>query len=71
MRGLPTVSFVVPNQENDMHSGSVRTADDWLRRNIRPYVRWARRHNSLLVLTWDEGSGDDNHIATLVVGARW
>jgi hypothetical protein len=66
---LPTVSFVVPNQENDMHSGSVRTADDWLRRHVRPYVRWARRHNSLLILTWDEGTGGDNHIATIVAGA--
>jgi phosphatidylinositol-3-phosphatase len=67
---LPTVSFVVPNQENDMHSGPVRTADDWLRRNIRRYVRWARRHNSLLILTWDEGGGDDNHIATVFAGAH-
>jgi hypothetical protein len=67
---LPTVSFVVPNQANDMHSGSIRTADKWLRKNIRPYVRWARRHNSLLVLTWDEGSSDDNHIATVVAGAH-
>jgi hypothetical protein len=67
---LPTVSFVVPNQENDMHSGSIRTADDWLRRNMRRYVHWARRHNSLLVLTWDEGSGDDNHIATVFAGAH-
>jgi hypothetical protein len=67
---LPTVSFVVPNQANDMHNGSIRRADNWLRRHIRPYVRWARRHNSLLVLTWDEGSGDDNHIATIIAGAH-
>lgn len=66
---LPTVSFVVPNQENDMHSGSIRTADDWLRRHVRPYIRWARKHNSLVVVTWDEGSGDDNHIATIFAGA--
>jgi hypothetical protein len=67
---LPTVSFVVPNQENDMHSGSIRAADDWLRGHMRKYVRWARRHNSLLILTWDEGSGDDNHIATVFAGAH-
>ena len=66
---LPTVSFVVPNQQNDMHSGPVRKADDWLRRHVRPYVKWARRHNSLLILTWDEGSGD-NHIATIIAGAH-
>ena len=67
---LPTVSFVVPNQANDMHSGSIRTADDWLRRHVRPYLKWARRHNSLLVVTWDEGNGDDNHIATVLAGAH-
>ena len=68
--GLPTVSFVVPNQANDMHSGTVRAADDWLRRHLRRYVKWARRHNSLLILTWDEGGGDDNHIATVFAGAH-
>jgi hypothetical protein len=67
---LPTLSFVVPNQANDMHSGSIRTADDWLRRHVRPYLKWARKHNSLLVVTWDEGSGDDNHIATVLAGAH-
>ena len=67
---LPTVSFVVPNQQNDMHSGSIRTADDWLRRHVRPYLKWARRHNSLLIVTWDEGNGDDNHIATILAGAH-
>ena len=63
------MSFVIPNQQNDMHSGPIRTADDWLREHIRSYVKWARTHNSLLVLTWDEGSGD-NHIATIVAGAH-
>jgi len=66
---LPTVSIVVPNQENDMHSGPVRTADRWLRDHLRPYLRWAKKHNSLLVVTWDEGRGDDNHIPTLLAGA--
>ena len=52
-----------------MHSGPVRKGDDWLRRHVRLYVKWARRHNSLLILTWDEGSGD-NHIATIIAGAH-
>jgi phospholipase C len=67
---LPTVSFVVPDQENDMHDGSVAQGDAWLRENIDPYVKWASGHRSLLVLTWDE---DDfvhgNHIVTLFAGA--
>jgi len=34
-------------------------------------VQWAKTHNSLLILTWDEdGSRRDNHIVTILVGAR-
>src|SRR4051794_25368500 len=51
------MSFVVPNQKHDMHSASVRAADRWLRDNLKRYARWAQRHNSLLIITWDEGSG--------------
>jgi hypothetical protein len=67
---LPTVSFVIPNQQNDMHSGPVRTADQWLRQHMRRYLRWAKRNNSLLVVTWDEGQDQgDNRIPTLIAGA--
>src|SRR6059036_979576 len=31
---LPTVSFVVPNQQHDMHDGSRKMGDDWLRDNL-------------------------------------
>jgi len=68
---LPTVAFVVPNQDNDMHDGSIAQGDAWLARYIEPYLRWAAKHNSLLILTWDEsdyGSLFSNHIATLLVG---
>jgi phosphatidylinositol-3-phosphatase len=67
---LPTVSFVVPNHANGMHGGSIQSADDWLHDNVGPYVRWASKHNSLLILTWDEGAGSDNHIPTVVAGAH-
>jgi phosphatidylinositol-3-phosphatase len=68
---LPTVAFVVPNQWNDMHSGSVAAADDWLRQNLGAYAQWAVAHNSLLIVTWDEDDGTDaNHIPTIFVGAH-
>ncbi|EDY19175.1 phosphoesterase [Chthoniobacter flavus Ellin428] len=55
---LPTVSFVIPNLINDMHDGapkdSVPAGDTWLKENIDAYYQWARKHNSLLVLTFDE-----------------
>jgi hypothetical protein len=66
---LPTVSFVIPNQNNDMHDGSFKAADEWLKTHIEPYVAWAFKHNSLLILTWDEDDYlGENHIVTLLVG---
>jgi acid phosphatase len=67
---LPTVSFVVPNEQNDMHDGSISQADTWLNTNLSGYATWAMTHNSLLVVTWDEDDGNgDNRIATIFAGA--
>jgi acid phosphatase len=67
---LPEVSFVVPNLLNDMHDGTVRQGDDWLRAKLDPYVQWAKTHNSLLVITYDEDDYyDSNRVPTIVVGA--
>lgn len=66
---LPTVSFVVPNVCSDMHDCSVRTGDDWARAHLSDYVAWARDHNSLLIVTFDENdTSGDNRIATFMVG---
>lgn len=66
---LPTVSFVIPDQNNDMHDGSFSDADNWLKTNIAPYVDWAMKHNSLLILTWDEDHyQSNNRIVTILVG---
>jgi hypothetical protein len=55
---LPTVAFVIPNMENDMHNGapkdSVPAGDRWLRQYLDGYYQWAKTHNSLLILTFDE-----------------
>ncbi|OCT14379.1 hypothetical protein A8709_26550 [Paenibacillus pectinilyticus] len=67
---LPTVSFVIPNLDNDMHDGTILSADEWLKTQIGPYVNWAQSHNSLLILTWDEDdTSKDNHIPTIFVGS--
>jgi phosphatidylinositol-3-phosphatase len=66
---LPTVSFIIPDQNNDMHDGSFEDADAWLKAHIDLYVKWAFKHNSLLILTWDEDSGrEDNRVVTLLIG---
>lgn len=69
---LPTVSFVIPNLCDDMHDCPVATGDSWLSSHIGSYIAWAKTHNSLLILTWDED--DDlslgNRIITLFAGAN-
>ena len=70
-RRLPTVSFVIPRLDNDMHDGSVRRGDAWLRVHLGPYAEWAKTHNSLLIVTFDEDDDNaDNHIATIIYGAH-
>ncbi|MFD7182699.1 alkaline phosphatase family protein [Streptomyces sp. NPDC059904] len=56
---LPQVSFVVPDLCSDMHDCSVSTGDTWLKNNLSAYATWAKTHNSLLVVTFDE----DNRLA--------
>jgi hypothetical protein len=55
---LPTVAFVIPNLQNDMHNGpvceSIPTGDRWLRKHMDTYYQWAKKHNSLLILIFDE-----------------
>src|SRR5438105_15845110 len=51
---LPTLSFVSPNLLNDMHDGSIAQGDAWLKQNIDSYAQWAKTHNSLLIVQWDE-----------------
>jgi phosphatidylinositol-3-phosphatase len=66
---LPTISMVVPNLQNDMHDGSIQQGDSWLQTHINGYVSWAKTHNSLLIVTWDEDDGTTpNHIPTIMVG---
>ena len=67
---LPTVSFVIPDLDNDMHDGSVAAADSWLAAHLAGYAQWARDNNSLLIVTWDEDdTRGDNRIPTILYGA--
>lgn len=77
---LPAVALVVPSEQHDAHSASLADADAWLRKHIGPFAAWAPRHNSLLIITFDEDGGTDtsqgdayrhgrHRIATLMHGA--
>jgi hypothetical protein len=57
---LPTVSLVIPTNDENSHTGSQAAADAWLAANIKPYLDWAKAHNSLLVVTADEDGSTDS-----------
>jgi phosphatidylinositol-3-phosphatase len=73
---LPKMSFVIPNLVNDMHDGSyptnVQAGDTWLQQHLASYATWAKTHNSLLIVTFDEdnGSAQANKIPTVLYGAN-
>jgi hypothetical protein len=54
------VAFVIPYLIHDMHNPgdrpdvAVKNGDDWLKKYIDPYYQWAKLHNSLLIVTFDE-----------------
>jgi hypothetical protein len=67
---LPTLSFVIPNLQDDMHDGTVQQGDTWLHSHVDAYAQWAKTHNSLLVVTWDEDDNSaNNQIPTIITGA--
>ena len=67
----PLVAFLIPNLCHDMHDCSIPQGDAWLRDHLAGYAEWARSHNSLLLVTFDEAEAHghpQNHIATFAVG---
>jgi hypothetical protein len=63
---------VVPDEQHNMHDGSVQQGDAWLKSQILAgYYQWAKTHNSLLIVTFDEDASNTptNHITTIFAGA--
>jgi len=76
---LPTVAFVVPDMDYDMHNisfpgdaAAIRRGDKWLKDNLEKYAEWAKTHDSLLIVTFDEDDSRnaENHIPTIFYGAH-
>lgn len=65
---LPTLAFLIPDVDDDMHDGSIAAGDKWLGTHLTSLVRWANAHDALIVLTWDEGYDDANSIPTIFYG---
>ncbi|MGB7757600.1 MAG: alkaline phosphatase family protein, partial [Salinisphaera sp.] len=55
---LPTVSFVIPDIDHDMHSASIRAGDHWLQKHLQRYGHWA-----LGTGHWALGTGHSSTIA--------
>lgn len=73
---LPTVCYVVPILTHDMHSPdrdlvSIPIGDQWLHDNMDAYIQWCKSHNSLFILTFDEGSyPTQGPLPTLIIGDK-
>ncbi len=56
---------------NDMHDGTISQGDSWLQSNLDGYIQWAKTHNSLFILTFDEDDfTTENKIATIFIGEK-
>src|SRR5215472_16764095 len=58
---LPTVAFVIPDLKHDMHDGEQQDGDAWLRHSLGAYYDWAKAHNSLLIITFDESDNSSGY----------
>jgi acid phosphatase len=66
--------------DNDMHNigfqgdaAAIRRGDHWLQEYLSAYAEWAKKHNSLLIITFDEDdydSGNGNKIPTIFYGDK-
>jgi acid phosphatase len=64
--------MIIPNEINDMHSSSTEAGDAFLKVFVPQIVESPAFADSVLFITWDEGSDSDvqgggGHIATLIV----
>jgi hypothetical protein len=68
-RTLPAFSFVTPDLCHDGHDCSTSTADTWLGSWIGRITSSAayRAGNTAVFVTWDEGVGSNQRIATVVI----
>jgi phosphatidylinositol-3-phosphatase len=67
------LELIVPNMTNDMHDGTIAQGDAFLKAFVPRITSSSAFANSLLVITWDEGTttlGGGGHVATVVVSPR-
>src|SRR5581483_10586847 len=75
---LPTLTFVMPNLQDDMHDGTITAADTWANTYLSNYITYCQNpaNNSLFILLFDEdaagsdASGTANPIMGFIVGSH-
>ncbi len=67
---LPNYAFISPNLCNDMHNCDINAGDRWLSINVPKILSSYAftKQNSLLIITWDEGSKLDKRVLTIFLG---
>jgi len=59
---LPNYGFIEPNLCNDAHDCGLDVADSWLQANVAPLLANPQfQQDGLLIVTFDESSGDNTH----------
>jgi phospholipase C len=64
----PRFVWITPNLCHDTHDCPVASGDAWLATQVpRILASAAWKQGGVLLITWDEDDGGDNHVATLVI----
>ena len=65
---VPRFVWITPDLCHDGHDCSNTVADDWLSQTVPAIMSSAAwKDNGLLVLTWDEGAGNDDQVLTMFI----
>jgi acid phosphatase len=54
--------------DDDRHDGSSDAGDTWLATHAKRLLAWADAHDTLVIITWDEGYDEGNTIPTIFYG---
>lgn len=69
---LPRYSIIIPNLNHDAHSGSMATADQWLKQNLAVLLNswyFSSGGNGIMFVTFDNANGDAQGLVfTAVIG---
>lgn len=73
---LPQFSFLVPDNADNAHNGTLAQADSWLKEHIAPLLSSAAfQQDGILIIVFDESFESDTahgggHVATIVAGPK-